>query len=271
MTLFDRLVPVDRRAFRLYRANFWWIVLVSAVIFAPLSLFSVVANQQADDWIDDPGNGPLFALLAFAASALVVFGYALCCGLLDKLVVGPEFGHPREPLGRVLRTLPYGRLFALDLLTTAGIAIGLVLGIVPGIVLFTFIALAPPLMVSEHLGVGASLRRSIRLVRGAFWLTFFAVTLPVFVEHEVFAVVELLFDLPLYAMWLLHLAASVFVLAIVVLCEITLALTLAEQEGRRASADARSDQAPGQAGGGQAGGGQEGVVAAVTDGLLSDA
>ena len=93
----------------------------------------------------------------------------------------------------------------------------------------------------------------MRLVRGAFWLTFFAVTLPVFVEHEVFAVIELLFDLPLYAMWLLHVAASVFVLAIVVLCEITLALTLAEQERRRAPAD------------------QEGVVAAVTEGLLREA
>jgi hypothetical protein len=154
----------------------------------------------------------------------------------------------------VLRTLPYGRLFALDLLTTTGIAIGLVLGVLPGVVLFTFIALAPPLMVSEHLGVRASMRRSIHLVRGAFWLTFFAVTLPVFVEHEVFAVIEVLFDLPLYAMWLLHVAASVFVLAIVVLCEITLALTLAEQERRRA----RPDQ-------------EAGTAAAVTEGLLSDA
>jgi hypothetical protein len=88
-------------------------------------------------------------------------------------------------------------------------------------------------------------------VRRAFLLTFLVVTLPVLIEHEVFAVIELLFDLPLLVLWLAHLAASVFVLAVVVLCEITLALTLVEQE-RVASA-------------------QEDVGAAVTDGLLSDA
>ena len=248
MSVLARLMPVDRRAFRLYRRHFWKIALVSAVIFAPLSLFSALANRAADDWIDDPGNGTWFGLLAFAASALVIFGYALCCGLLDKLVVGPEFGHPAEPLGRVLRTLPYGRLVGLDLLTAVGIAVGLALGVIPGIVLFTFIALAPPLMVSERLGVWGSIKRSAHLVRGAFFLTMLAVTIPVFIEHEIFAAVELLFDLPLLVLWLAHLVASVFVLALVVLCEITLALTLAEQE--RAA---------------------QGDVAEVHDGMLSDA
>ena len=94
-------------------------------------------------------------------------------------------------------------------------------------------------------------RRSAHLVRGAFLLTLLAVTLPVFIEHEIFAAVELLFDLPLFLLWLAHLAASVFLLAVIVLCEICLALTLAEQE-RAAEA-------------------QEGGGVGVTDGLLSDA
>lgn len=251
MSVVARLVPVDRRAFRLYREHFWQILVVSAVIFAPLSLFSTLVNREADDWIDDPGYGPIYGVIAFAASALVIFGYALCCGLLDRLVVGPEFGHGRESLGRVLRTLPYGRLVTLDLVTTAAIAVGLAFGLIPGLVLFTFIALAAPLMVAERLGVMASLKRSAHFVRHAFWLTFLVVTFPVFVEHEILAFVELLFDLPLVVMWLAHLAAAVFVLALVVLCEITLALTLAGQE-RAASA-------------------QEGVEVGVTDGLLSDA
>ena len=254
MSALARVIPVDRRAIRLYRANFWKILIVSAVVFAPLSLISALVNREAEDWVDDPGNGPIFGVAAFAASALVIFGYALCAGLLDKLVVRPEFGHHKESLGRALRTLPYGRLVLLDLLTAVGIAVGLALGLVPGIALFTFIALAPPLMVAERLGVVESMKRSARLVRGSFWVTFLVVTLPVFVEHEIFAAVELLFDLPLLVLWLAHLAAAVFVLALVVLCEITLALTLAEAEAR-----------------GQAAEGQGAGVAGVSGGLLNDA
>jgi hypothetical protein len=135
-------------------------------------------------------------------------------------------------LREALQTLPYGRLVLLDLLTAVGVAVGLVLGIIPGLVLFTLIALAPPLVVSEHRGVWSSMKRSALLVRRAFWVTFLVVTLPVVLEHEVFALVELLFELPLLILWLAHLAASVFVLALVVLCEITLAFTLVEREER---------------------------------------
>jgi hypothetical protein len=232
MSVLDRVAPVDRRAFELYRRSFWKILVVAAVIFAPLSLFSAVANQQADDMIDDPGGGVYFGVIGFVATALMLLGYALCCGLLDKMVVGPEFGHPRESLREALQTLPYGRLVLLDLLTAVGVAVGLVLGIIPGLVLFTLIALAPPLVVSEHRGVWSSMKRSALLVRRAFWVTFLVVTLPVVLEHEVFALVELLFELPLLILWLAHLTASVFVLALVVLCEITLAFTLVEREER---------------------------------------
>jgi hypothetical protein len=268
VSVLSRVVPVDRRALRLYRANFWKILLVSAVVFAPLSLISALANRQAEDWADDAGNGPIFGIAAFAASALVIFGYALCAGLLDKLVVGPEFGHHKESLGQALRTLPYGRLVLLDLLTAVGIAIGLALGVLPGLVLFTFIALAPPLLVAERLGVVASMKRSMHLVRRAFWVTFLVVTLPVLVEHEIFAAVELLFELPLLVLWLAHLAAAVLVLALVVLCEITLALTLAEAEARSATADPEAAGPDEDAAGATA---QGGGAAGVSDGLLSDA
>jgi hypothetical protein len=223
-------MPVDRRALRLYRRNFWTIFFVSAVVFAPLSLFAAITNQRAADWVDDPGNGALLGSLAFAASALMLFGYALCAGLLDKLVVGPEFGHPKESIRQALRTLPYAQLVGLDLLTTVGVIVGLVLGVVPGLVLFTFAALAPPLMVSEHRGVLSSLRRSGSLVRHAFVITFLVVTLPVFVEHEIFGAIELLVDFPLVVLWALHLLASVFVLALIVVCETTLAFTLVDEE-----------------------------------------
>jgi len=223
------VLPVDRRALRLYRDHFGEILVVSAVVFAPLSLFSTLANQRADELLEDGGGHAAVGAIAFAASALMIFGYALCSGLLEKLVVGPDFGHRREPFREALRTLPYAKLIGLDLLTTIGVIIGLALGIVPGLVFFTFVALAPPLLVSEHRTVRSSLRRSASLVRHAFWVTFLVVTLPVLLEHELFAALELLLDLPLVLLWLAHLAAAVLVLAVVVLCETTLAFTLAER------------------------------------------
>jgi hypothetical protein len=78
--------------------------------------------------------------------------------------------------------------------------------------------------------VRSALRRSASLVRHAFWVTFLVVTLPVLLEHEVFAALELLLDLPFVLLWLAHLAAAVLVLAVVVLCETTLAFTLAERQ-----------------------------------------
>jgi hypothetical protein len=225
-----RVVPVDRRALRLYRRNFWTIVMVSGVVFAPLSLLSTIANQRADDLLDDGGSAPLLGAFALVASALMIFGYALCAGLLEKVVVGPEFGHPRESVSEALRTLPYGRLVGLDLLTTVGVIVGLVLGVIPGLVFFTFVALAPPLLVYEHRGVLSAMRRSASLVRRAFVVTFLVVTLPVLLEHEIFAGLELLVDLPLVVLWLMHLVAAVAVLAVVVLCETTLAFTLVGEE-----------------------------------------
>lgn len=226
---------MDRRALRLYRENFWTIALVSAVVFAPLSLFSAIVNQQAEHWVDDSGITPLFAVVVFVASALMIFGYALCSGLLDKMVVGPEFGHPRESLSSALRSLPYARLIGLDLLTTIAITVGLLLGLVPGILLFTLVALAPPLLISEQRGVWSAMRRSASLVRRAFAATFVVVTLPVAVEHQVFAGLELLTALPLLSLWALHLVAAVFILAVVVLCETTLAFTLVQEERAEAS------------------------------------
>jgi hypothetical protein len=91
------------------------------------------------------------------------------------------------------------------------------------------------LLISEQRGVWSAMRRSASLVRHAFVATFAVVTLPVVIEHEIFAGLELITELPLVVMWALHMLAAVFVLAIVVLCETTLAFTLAEEERERAT------------------------------------
>ena len=57
-------------------------------------------------------------------------------------------------------------LVASGLLAAVGIAVGLLLLVVPGLVLLTYWSLLTPAIVLEGCGVGAALRRSRQLVRG---------------------------------------------------------------------------------------------------------
>jgi hypothetical protein len=86
-------------------------------------------------------------------------------------VVDWRAGQPLPPLLVVLRSLPLGRLFLLDIVVTTGAAIGFMLLFVPGLIFLTYVAASAPLMKLEHLGVRESIGRSVSLVRGrARWV-----------------------------------------------------------------------------------------------------
>jgi hypothetical protein len=87
-------------------------------------------------------------------------------GLTAAAVVDWRAGQPLPPLWALLRSLPLGRLFLLDLVVTTGAAIGFMLLFVPGLIFLTYVAASAPLMKLEHLGVRESIGRSVSLVRG---------------------------------------------------------------------------------------------------------
>jgi hypothetical protein len=66
--------------------------------------------------------------------------------------------------------ISYGPLIAIDLIFGVAVALGLVAFIVPGLLVFVWLGLAAPVVEIEHHGIRDALRRSIRLVRGKFWL-----------------------------------------------------------------------------------------------------
>ncbi len=53
----------------------------------------------------------------------------------------------------------------------------------PGILAFVYLGLAAPVVEIEHRGVRAALARSVRLVRGHFWLVL-AVLLPIEIASD---------------------------------------------------------------------------------------
>jgi hypothetical protein len=141
------------------------------MVFVPLGLLDAVANRtvhfgEVNELSDLLGVALLVGALAQATTTLL--GEVFYSGAVALLIARTARGR-RPSLRGLARSLSYGRLIAVDLLFGLGIAIGLVLLIVPGVVAFTWFALAGPLVEIDDLGVRAAFARSRRLVRGHFF------------------------------------------------------------------------------------------------------
>lgn len=232
-------------AARTYRRRFGVIVGAALVVFG----ISAIVDVLTDLLSDEIGDNPSLVALLLTVAGLAVFGTEFFAGLMDRVAGQEERGHPREPLGHILRTLPYGRLIAADVvLALLTIVFSLAL-FIPGIIFFTFYSLVGPVVVMEDRKVRSAFRRSRQLVRGHFWLVFLLVTLPIlFEENVVHGIVEAFEGLGSLAVFVVNTLAGAAVGSIVAVVEVTLAHRLsirkpdlaAPQEGRAGHVSPRS-------------------------------
>jgi hypothetical protein len=216
--------PVLAAAFRTYRRRFGVIVGAAIVVFGISALVDVLTDVLADQFGDNPG---LIALLLTVAG-LAVLGTEFFAGLTDRIAGQEERGHPRQPLGQILRTLPYGRLILADVLLALGTLVLSFALLVPGMIFFTFHSLVGPALVMEDRKVISAFRRSRQLVRGHFWLVFVLVTLPIALEENVVhGIVEVFESLGSLAVFVVNMLAGAAVGSIVAVIEVTLAHRLA--------------------------------------------
>jgi len=126
-------------------------------------------------------TGIVSALLVAASSALallalIIFVVAetVFTGMVVELVADIQDGRRDASPGQLLRaaTPVLGQLILVGIVAYVGIVIGFILIIVPGLILITIWSVAAPVVVLEHPGVFASLRRSRELVRGNGWQVF---------------------------------------------------------------------------------------------------
>jgi hypothetical protein len=211
-------------AARTYRRRFGVIVGAAVVVFGISALVDVLTDVLSDEISDYPG---LVALLLTVAG-LAVFGTEFFAGLMDRVAGQEERGLPRQPLGHIVRTLPYGRLIAADVVLALLTIVFSFALFVPGIIFFTFHALVGPVVVMEDRKVRSAFRRSRQLVRGRFWLVFLLVTLPIlFEENVVHGFVEMFEGLGALAVFVVNTLAGAAVGSIVAVIEVTLAHRLA--------------------------------------------
>lgn len=216
--------PVLAAAFGTYRRRFGLIAGTALIVFGISAGLDVVIDVVGDRTSEDPG---LVAAL-FVVAGLATFGTTFFAGLLDRIVGQEERGHPRQSLGQVLRTLPYWRLIAADVLLSLGAVVATILLIIPGLIFYTYFSLVGPVVVMEDRRVFDAFRRSTRLVRGKFWLTFLLVTLPILVEEDlVHGIVALVGDADALVVFVVNTLAGAAVGSVVAIVEVTLAGRLA--------------------------------------------
>lgn len=173
MSLRRRLISTYGQIWRTYWGWLPSILLLAAIVFIPLGLLSSLTLHVELDALNIT-NGIKLAALALAVGAITLtglLGEVFFSGAIAVSLTHPH-GEDPPPLREIARRLNYGRLIAVDLLFVAIVAIGLLLGFVPGILAFVWLGLAGPIVELEDQTAVGALRRSLQLVRGNFWLVF---------------------------------------------------------------------------------------------------
>jgi hypothetical protein len=155
-------------AWDLYKGHLGRFFLTALVVYAVLDLVSALADAAAGDSI---AAGIFWGLIAAVVS---VVGFFWVQGALVETVRDVRDGRADRGIGATYRAVQ-SRLPALivaGLLAGIGIAIGLVLLIVPGLFLLTIWSMLVPAIVLEGRSAGASFDRSREIVRGNGWQVF---------------------------------------------------------------------------------------------------
>ena len=126
-------------------------------------------------------TGIVAALLVVASPGLVLVALVidlvagtLFTGMVVELVADVQDGRRDSSPGQLLRAVTpvLGQLILVGIIAGIGIVIGFVLIIIPGLFLITIWSVAAPVVVLEHPGALAALKRSRELVSGNGWQVF---------------------------------------------------------------------------------------------------
>jgi hypothetical protein len=222
---------------RTYRAWMPSLLVLAAVVFVPLGLLDALSFQVDVESLD------LTSGIEIAALMLVV-GAVTMTGLLGEIFFSGAIAifltHPhdqeRPGLREVAGRIKYGRLVVVDVAFVAIVALGLLLGLVPGVLAFVFLGLAGSIVEIEERSPASALRRSFELVRGSFWLVFW-VMVPIEVIGDAIggglaSLVHHQLGDTLLAAWLGEAAANAFLSPVFAVAAVLLTVELiARKEG----------------------------------------
>ncbi len=157
------------QAWSLYTRNSGRLIAVAAIVFGFLSLVQAA--------IDSSGQRALLAV----AAGVTILGALWLQGALVVVVEDIRDGKVDLTIREVFRRVEprLWTLLAVGIIAAIGVAGGLILFIIPGLVLLTFWSVTVPAVILENRGVVDAFRRSMRLVSGDAWRVFAIVLITV--------------------------------------------------------------------------------------------
>lgn len=161
---------------RIWRTYWGWgpsILALAAIVFIPLGLLDALALNVDVDSLDLT-NGIKVAALLLAVGAVTMTGLLGEIFFSGAIAISLTHPHGKEPpsLREIARQVKYGRLILVDFIFVAIVALGLLVGVIPGMLAFVFLGLSGPVVEIEERSARAALVRSLQLVRGHFWVVF---------------------------------------------------------------------------------------------------
>jgi len=168
-----RIAATYRRIWRTYRSWAPSILVLALIVFLPLGLLDALAAHVDVDALDLT-SGIKVAAVALAVGAIAMTGLLGEVFFSGAIAISLTHPHGEEPpsLREIAGRVKYGRLILVDIAFVAIVAVGLLLGFIPGLLAFVFLGLAGPVVEIEERAAHRALLRSFQLVRGSFWLVF---------------------------------------------------------------------------------------------------
>jgi hypothetical protein len=153
---------VFERIFKIYGDQFTLLIPAALLLFLPVAILNGLILS---------GGGGLALLLTAAIATIATYWYQ---GMVVEAARDILDGRRDHTIGTLFQSaLPFVvPLLGAGILAGLGIAIGLLLLIVPGLFLLTIWAVIVPAIVIERAGVIESFGRSRELVRGSGWQVF---------------------------------------------------------------------------------------------------
>ena len=181
---------VLREAWELYKRFLLQFFLTAFVVFLILDLVSALAGAAAGD---GAGAGLFWGLIALVIG---VIGYFWVQGALVELVRDVRDGRADRTVGETFQAVQprLPALISAGLLAGLGIAVGLILLIVPGLFLLTIWSMIVPAIVIEGRSAGESFGRSREIVRGNGWNVFGLIVVTFLLVGIASAIIRLLFS-----------------------------------------------------------------------------
>jgi hypothetical protein len=157
--------------FTVYGRHWKFLVPAAIVILLPQSILDAAFDGGNLEGIRSAKDVALLGAILLT-TAINLMGQAIYAGLTAAADIDWRAGRPLPPLSALIRSLPIVGLIVLDLLLSLGVALGLLLLVLPGLAFIAYVGVSPALMKLEHRGPLDAMRRSVELVRGNFWRVF---------------------------------------------------------------------------------------------------